>query len=171
VSFPRLSMKLPPLGSTQRLDLENRFWAKIKRTNPDSCWEWLGCLKGSGKGYGSIHFNGRMVRAHRVALAIKLGRSLLPSEHALHYCDNTRCCNPAHLYPGDHAQNMRDTATRNRRIGLRGSDNAKAKLNDEAVKHIRASTATLRYLAAKYGVSESLISLVRRRKIWTHLTD
>lgn len=164
-------MELPPVGSPQHLDLETRFWAKVNRTSPNSCWEWLGCLKGSGRGYGSIYYGGRMVRAHRVALALKLNRSLLPSEHALHYCDNTRCCNPAHLYPGDHAQNMRDTATRSRRIGLKGSENTRAKLNDDAVKHIRSSTATLRSLATIYGVSESLVSLVRRRKVWTHLLD
>ena len=110
-----------------------------------------------------------MVRAHRVALSLRLGRDLLTKEHALHSCDNTRCCNPAHLYPGDHAQNMRDTATRQRRIGLKGASNPQAKLKEADVLTIRAADRTLTQLATQFGVDPSLISLIRLRKIWKHV--
>lgn len=162
-------MQLPAEGTTERITLESRFWAKIKRSSPEECWEWSGSLKGSGRGYGAICFRGRMVRAHRLALALHLCRDLSPDEHALHRCDNTRCCNPHHLYVGDHAQNMRDTADRHRRIGLRGSTNPRAKLTEEAVATIRASDAPLGELAARFGVDQSLISLVRLRKVWKHV--
>lgn len=160
---------LPAAGSTGRFSFEERFWAKVKKGAPNECWDWQGCLKGSGRGYGSISLGRRMVRAHRVALTLALGRELQPTEHALHTCDNTRCCNPAHLYAGDHAQNMRDTAIRHRRRPLRGAQNPQAKLTEGAVRLIRASNATLQVLADQFGVDQSLISLVRLRKVWKHV--
>ncbi len=160
---------LPAEGSTERLSFEKRFWAKVDKGDPSDCWEWQGCFKGSGRGYGAVSLGRRMVRAHRVALALALGRELLPTEHALHHCDNSRCCNPAHLYAGDHAQNMRDTAIRHRRTALRGVQNPRAKLTDDAVRFIRESDATLQVLADQFGVDQSLISLVRLRKIWKHV--
>ena len=160
---------LPPEGTQERLAFEHRFWAKVRKDTTSSCWEWRGSLKGSGQGYGAFSYRGRMVRAHRVALALRLGRDLLTKEHALHSCDNTRCCNPAHLYPGDHAQNMRDTATRQRRIGLKGASNPQAKLKEADVLTIRAADRTLTQLATQFGVDPSLISLIRLRKIWKHV--
>jgi hypothetical protein len=164
-----MTLLLPSFGTEERCLFEQRFWSKVRRAGCDECWEWQGCLKGSGLGYGSICLRGRMVRAHRVALALSLNRELLPTEHALHTCDNTRCCNPAHLYPGDHAQNMKDTVLRGRRKGLKGSANPRAKLTEEVVRIIRASDAPLHVMAQRFDVDESLISLVRLRKVWTHV--
>ena len=162
-------MRLPCKGTEERASLARRFWAKVQREAGEGCWEWKGSLKGSGRGYGAFCYQGRMVRAHRVALALRLGRDLLTQEHALHSCDNTRCCNPMHLYPGDHAQNMRDTVTRQRRNGFKGSANPRAKLTEAAVRAIRSSNETLSHLAAQFGVDQSLISMIRLRKVWKHV--
>jgi hypothetical protein len=160
---------LPTAGSAERLSFEKRFWSKVRKVDPSDCWEWQGCLKGSGRGYGSIALGSRMVRAHRVALSLALGRELLDTEHALHRCDNTRCCNPNHLYAGDHSQNMRDTAERHRRRPMRGAQNPRAKLTDDDVRTIRASNSPLRVMAEQFGVDQSLISLIRLRKAWKHV--
>ncbi len=64
---------------------------------------------------------------------------------------------------------MRDTAIRHRRTALRGVQNPRAKLTDDAVRFIRESDATLQVLADQFGVDQSLISLVRLRKIWKHV--
>ncbi len=51
----------------------------------------------------------------------------------------------------------------------RGSARRDAKLNETAVSEIRKSKETQRTLAARFGVSQSLISLVRSGRFWTHV--
>ena len=43
--------------------LEERFWAKVEKT--EECWLWDGCL--NSRGYGCIGINGVSRLAHRVA--------------------------------------------------------------------------------------------------------
>jgi hypothetical protein len=76
--------------------------------NPDSgCWEWTGS---KDHGYGSIHFRGKMIRAHRAAWRLWFG--LIPNGLELdHLCRNRACVNPAHLEPVSHRENtLRGTA-------------------------------------------------------------
>lgn len=65
------------------------------------CWLWLGTL--DNKGYGRI---GRGSLAHRVAYELVVGP--IPEGLELdHLCRTPACCNPAHLDPVTHAENMR----------------------------------------------------------------
>lgn len=86
----------------------------------------------------------------------------------LHRCDNTLCCNPAHLYLGDHAQNMRDMVERQRRKGAGvGAANGRAKLTQELADEIRAiyaSGISQQDIADAYGVSQNAVSKVILRK-------
>lgn len=51
----------------------------------------------------------------------------------------------------------------------RGAQNSSAKLNDAQVIAIRSDTRPHRTIAPEYGVSASVIGLIKRRRIWTHL--
>lgn len=51
----------------------------------------------------------------------------------------------------------------------RGATHANAKLSDEAVRDILTSPLKQAELASKYGVSQTLISAVRRRIVWQHI--
>jgi hypothetical protein len=50
-----------------------------------------------------------------------------------------------------------------------GAANSQAKLTDEQVREIRASTSRGTLLAKRYGISACLVSLIRNRKAWTHI--
>lgn len=98
----------------RRKPLAERFWANVHIGRPDECWEYSGKARGP-KGH-AIFQMGRgvgTVGAHRVAWELANG-ALQEGEWVLHHCDNPPCCNPDHLYIGDHAQNMVDMKERKR---------------------------------------------------------
>jgi hypothetical protein len=51
----------------------------------------------------------------------------------------------------------------------RGADVVNAKLTEEAVRDIRASSEPLRVVARRYGITISVASVVRRREAWKHV--
>lgn len=51
----------------------------------------------------------------------------------------------------------------------RGEANGASKLSDDDVREIRASTETQHQLAHRYSISQSVISDIRRRRIWAHV--
>lgn len=59
-------------------------------------------------------------------------------------------------------KNIHGTMARGERQGL-------AKLNEQQILEIRAGKWPLRKTAKEYGVSKSLVSLIRRKEIWTHI--
>jgi hypothetical protein len=98
-----------------------RFLTKVDRSGgPSACHPWLGSVSGSrwqrrlGTGYGQFHLPDKQHSAHRWLMGYLRGVHLGPGEFACHHCDNPRCCNPEHLYVGDHASNMRDKVARGR---------------------------------------------------------
>jgi hypothetical protein len=98
-------------------DDEARFWSKVDKRGPDECWPWTtGQLQ---DGYGAFAYTdaaGRCIRlgAHRWLAGHLRASHLGPGEEACHHCDNPPCCNPDHIYIGDHAQNMADREARGR---------------------------------------------------------
>lgn len=59
-------------------------------------------------------------------------------------------------------------------LGQKGSLNGNAKLNEQNIREIRRrikSGDTNTSIGHDFGVSHSMISAIRRRKVWTHLPD
>jgi predicted XRE-type DNA-binding protein len=50
-----------------------------------------------------------------------------------------------------------------------GSRNFKSKLVESEVVDIILSPLSQREIAEKYGISQSLVSRIRRRQLWTHV--
>jgi hypothetical protein len=140
------------------------------------------CIEFQGKrtrdGYGYVVVKGKTVYAHRTAYCEANGVTMDSIKGWLvrHRCDNPPCINPEHLLIGTVADNSRDMVERGRgRSGAFksfGTSNPAAKLNDEKVREIRdglANGESTNSLAKKFGVSQSLISCIKRRKIWAHV--
>ena len=149
-------------------DGKSRFWAKVRKSN--GCWEWVGGLAAQ-TGYGDF-YDGKRWSTHRYSWTIHTGA--IPSGLCvLHSCDNRRCVRPNHLFLGTKRQNSQDMVMkgRHRVEPKKGQDHGEAKLTEAQVLRIRAiyKRGNGITLAAKYGVSPSLISMIVLRKAWKHL--
>lgn len=149
------------------IDWSDRFWRNVAPEMLSGCWLWTGALRKSD-GYGAFNVSreGRSYVAHRYALEQALGRPL-GEEKALHRCDNRACCNPSHLRPGTTADNHHDAM--NKRRHSHGARHGMAKLNDDDVLAIRAAPESASVLAARYGMSKTMICDIRKGKAWRHL--
>lgn len=95
-------------------DLPERIRSKIQ-PDDSGCWHWTGRLDRDG--YGCFSIDGKQLPVHRWLLGHVRGTRLGTNELACHNCDKRSCCNPAHLYVGNHARNMIDMRFRRRQPG------------------------------------------------------
>ena len=144
--------------------MEERILAGSRIDEATGCIEWQGALHHSG--YGVITVEGKAKRVHRVAYEVAYGS--IPNGLLLrHTCNNKICCNPAHLIPGTHAENMKDMIEAGH--SLKGEMHHKAKLTEADVLNIRADSRPQREIAKHYGVSQGTIGFIKRRITWSHI--
>jgi len=152
-----------------------RFWKHVDCSG--DCWLWTG-PRHSRTQYGFFRQGSRQelssisTYAHRVSW--ELTRGPIPEGLCvLHKCDNPPCVNPEHLWVGTHTDNMRDMMSKGRHVAHPGEANGSAKLTPEQVRDIRRRyvprKVSLRSLAEKYHVSESLVHALVTRRLWAHL--
>jgi len=85
---------------------EARFWAKVQKRGPDQCWLWI--AKSKTHGYGLWRVRKILFRAHRVSWVLTNRQQIPDGLDIKHSRHNRDCCNPAHLSPGTHLQNMQE---------------------------------------------------------------
>ena len=98
-TLPKLP-ELPPL--------RERFMDAIRVTASD-CWEWQAAR--NDLGYGHLWMgDGKFAYAHRFSYEKHVGP--IPEGYDLdHLCRNPPCCNPDHLEPVTHAENLHRSPT------------------------------------------------------------
>ena len=157
-----------PKGSGTITPPEQRFWAKVvKGVAPDDCWGWSGAKRKSD-GYGAMKIDNKTRRSHVVSYEIHHGP--VPAGMLVcHRCDNPQCCNPRHLFLGSHKQNTQDMLVKGRHRTALGVASPFAKLSDDAVREIRGSTESSRWLGRKFEVSKTVVLRVKNRRGWKHV--
>ena len=144
-----------------------RFLKEVITRNEEGCIFWP--YSRSTNGYGNVRWEGRMENVHRVVCELSNGSPPTLEHQAAHSCGNGHlsCCNPKHLSWKTQLENEADKA-RHGTVAA-GVFNAHAKLNDDAVRAIRASSISAIKLSSTYGVRPEIISAVRRRAAWKHV--
>lgn len=143
------------MAASRKRTLEDRFWAKVHKT--DGCWIWRGAR--TPYGYGQLRVGSETAYAHRIAYSLAHG-PLPDGSVVCHHCDNPACVRADHLFIGTHADNCRDKILKGR---------AARKLDPDKVRAIRRSNGNRSDLAREYGVDPSMIDHVRDRTAWTHV--
>ena len=153
-----------------------RYEKQIEYGAPSGCWLWSGW--NDGRGYGRVRLGGKVCKAHRIVYETANGVKINDGLVVRHKCDTPSCVNPFHLLVGTHADNVRDRQERNRGVPpprQSGEDCWNAKLTEEDVKVIRDICVRrhrifgTKALAKRFGVSQSLVSLIVGRKAWRSL--
>jgi DNA-binding XRE family transcriptional regulator len=165
-----------PKGSKNKLPakrrpLDERFWEKVDKSqlSPGGCWEWTGAK--TWRGYGAFVIEkGKQEPASRVSFVLENNIDI-SKLHICHKCDNPSCVNPAHLFAGTNADNMRDKVKKKRHSF--GEKNGDARLTEAQVLEIRhlysSGNFSQRELAKQFGVSQRAILCIVNRILWKHI--
>lgn len=150
--------------------IEERFWSKVTKGEPDECWLWTSSTYESG--YGQFSIGHKKMGAHRFSYELHYG-PLPDGMFALHKCDVRACVNPNHLFAGTKADNSQDMVNKGRCRAPKGEAVHTAKLTAEQVVEIRKSLAdgthTQSELAKHYNVSYYTIHGIYTYTTWKHI--
>ena len=175
-----------------------RFWSKVMIGTPNECWEWTaGCDK-DGYGQFSIGYTGTrahrfsyLINRGPIAKGMVVchtcdnPRCVNPSHLWLGTIeDNNRDMkakgrsavgqrNGAYTKPETRARGDRHGSAIHPERMLRGSQQSQAKLTEADVRFIRSAvalhTSTQAELSRRFGVSQSKISQIIKRRAWAHI--
>jgi hypothetical protein len=119
----------------------------------NGCWNCIS-HKLDKDGYPKVVRGHRHWQMNRYIYTLAKG-DIPKGMYILHSCDNPNCINPDHLRAGTHQENMIEMVLRGRK---------KTKLTDDEVRAIRKAEGTHDEIAAKYGVSQPLVTLIKNNK-------
>ena len=170
----RRTLGAPALESRRRMVKvqRNTEWNRVPpllRYEVDQetgCWLWRGCIQ--NKGYGHVQIDKVRYLPHRLFYAHHKG-PIHPNLQACHRCDNPRCVNPHHIFLGTSQDNMTDMASKGR--SCRGERSRDAKLDGAKACAIFIDQRHDHEVAADYGVSASLVCMIKRGVLWRHATE
>lgn len=152
------------VGRNTSLSTKLAFYGSPEEDD-NGCILWLGA-QGRG-GYGICGWRKKVWSVHRLAW-INAHGEIPNGMHVLHTCDVRHCINPAHLWLGTNADNIADKVRKGRASAATGTKNGNAKLTEADARAIRTDARPLREIAAEYGVSETIVSGIRRGTKWRH---
>lgn len=139
---------------------------------PDECIDWpFGC---DDHGYGAIRLDGEVARVHAVACEHRNGPRP-DGMDARHLCGRGHlgCFNPAHLEWSTRAVNCADKVIHGtRQVGERNGLHKLTEADVQAIRrmYVGRGGPSQKSIGDQFGVHNTVVSQIVRRKIWTHLT-
>lgn len=87
--------------------IEQRFWAKVDKTDIEGCWIWMAACNKAGKGIFTDEF-GKTISAPRFSFEL-LNDKLPNNAHNIrNTCLNNACVNPSHIFERTEEQRFWD---------------------------------------------------------------
>lgn len=159
-------------GSTESTKAEpgepQRFIINAVASAGDECIIWP--FYKDSLGYGVLKWEGKVRKAHRVALALA-GDGAMPADlHAAHdpvVCNNPSCVNPNHLSWKTPSENSADQLVAGTTTA--GERSWSAKLTDEDVRRIRNDDRLHEEIAKDYPVCANTIYGIKAGLRWKHI--
>jgi predicted XRE-type DNA-binding protein len=142
-------------------------WFDVDPTT--GCWLWSRYRYLTG--YGTVWFDGKNQRAHRVLWELHNGP--IPEGMCIcHKCDTPGCVNPDHLFLGTHADNVHDRNAKGRAVVPCGNGHWRSRLSEADIPVIHQRLVrgeTQASIAEDFGVVKSVISNIVRGEAWKHV--
>lgn len=150
----------------EELSIKDRIKKNVSINADTGCWEWQKYRNEAG--YGRITYNGVKWSVHRLSYMVFVGP--VEGNLILHRCDNPCCCNPKHLYAGNHSDNHKDVIRRDRRDKTRHTKNIlDRKTAILAFKLLK--TKSNKEISDILGVGVSSICNIRQKKSHQEVFD
>ena len=140
----------------------------------DECLIWPFFRGKTSGGYGQTVFRGKKSKSSRVMCLLAHGDPPTPEHVAAHSCGNGHggCVNPKHMRWATTLENGSDMVHHG--TSTRGPANSQAVLSDVQVREIRemcaAKSVSQEKIGLAYGISQSAVSAINKRKNWAWLT-
>ena len=144
------------------VDPFQKFFSYIEVDPISHCWNWTGHIHKTGY---AVYRSGL---AHRFSLEQAIGQ-IPEGLMALHTCDNRKCVNPKHLFPGTAKDNMDDMYAKGRNRHLRGEEVTNSKLTPAEVLAIRRDPRGGQQIAYDYKISTATVYNIKAKKAWNHV--
>lgn len=132
---------------------------KIKEDT--GCWEVISHAQNED-GYFKVGIGGKTLLLHRLVYQQENNCFITPEDIVRHKCDNPHCINPEHLEIGSNYDNIQDRNKRGRTA--KNEKHGRAKLTNEQVIEIYNMPGSQQSIADKYGISQRMVSLIKRKE-------
>lgn len=142
----------------QRQDPGERFDRFVDQAG--ECHLWTGGT--TRQLYGNFWDGARLVRAHRWAYLRAYGK-VPEGLEVTHSCGVRLCVRPEHLVAKTHADNLADKIAH----GTTGKKLDPAKVRE--IRSLYAGGMTQVAIAKRFGVRQTMISMVCKRQSWAHV--